>query len=81
MAPKPNPFGQAIQNLVAEAVHKVVLSVLPHWHETRTAHTMKAMGHVTDEMRAGLQPFAAYCLDNDLVHEVLKPVFNTWAGR
>ena len=81
MAPKPNPFGQAIQDVVAGAVNKVIQAALPHWHETRIKHTIDAMTHVPTGLSDGLSGLAGQLLDADVVHDVFKPIFKVWAGR
>ena len=74
-------FGAAISNMVADAVHKVITHALPGIHAERIRQTTGAFHEASLTALESLGPLARSCLDADVVHDVLKPVFRILAGR
>ncbi|MGH3571182.1 MAG: hypothetical protein ACRDUW_05035 [Pseudonocardiaceae bacterium] len=79
--PSKNPLGMAIQDIVAGAVHQVLLGILPHHHKVRIEETGRAVSDATGKSLRSPRAIAEYCLDNDLVHDMLKSLFEHLAGR
>jgi hypothetical protein len=77
---KPN-LGMAIQDIVAGAVHKVILSVLPHWHETKINHHMSLLESTHETAQRVIGPMAQHCLDSGSVHPLLVPLFKLMTGE
>jgi len=73
-------FGEAISNMVADAVHKVIVHALPHVHAARVQAGMDAVSELTAKVHEGIAPMARECLDAGVVHDVLKPLFRILAG-
>jgi hypothetical protein len=74
-------FGGAISNMVADAVHKVIVMTLPHIHAARTDATKAVFDEATTKVLMGIGPLMRECLDADVVHPVLRPVFRMLAGK
>jgi len=75
------PLGRAISDVVAETVHKVIVSVLPHHHVQRMKATTDAINAANSRAHEMMAPMAQHVLDNCDVHPVLRPLFDMLAGR
>lgn len=75
------PLGRAISDVVAETVHKVILSVLPHHHIERTRSTIDAINEANGRAHTMMAPMAQHVLDNCDVHPVIRPILEMLAGR
>lgn len=74
-------MGRAIADIVAESVHKVIVSVLPHHHMHRIKVTMDAIREADNQAKELLAPMAQHALDTGAVHPVLVPLFEMMAGH
>ncbi len=74
-------FGQAVANIIGEAVHRAVLSVLPHAHQESVRHRLGMWQEIGDAAQTELRPLMDHVLDTGKVHPVLLPVVRKLAGR
>lgn len=74
-------LGQALSNMMGDAVHRAASALLPHAHAERVRHTMAAMEEVGNKTLEMVTPLAAEMLDTGKVHPLLTPLFETLAGR
>lgn len=74
-------LGAAIQDIVADAVHKVIISALPHWHETKINHGVGVLESMQNEVHKIMGPMAQHALDTGAVHPLLEPLFRMMTGE
>ena len=75
------PLGRAISAVVADAVHRVIVSVLPGMHAEKWRATMAGMEELHKKHAELLAPFAQEMLDTGKVHPLLVPFFEAMAGK
>jgi hypothetical protein len=73
-------FGEAISNMVADAVHKVIVMTLPHIHAARTESAKSAVHEASTRATMAIGPLAQECLDAGVVHPALQPIFRLLSG-
>jgi len=73
--------GQAIGNIIADVLHKVIVSVSPHVHADRTRATAGMLKEIADGAQTDLAPLMGHVLDTGKVHPLLVPVVTKLAGR
>lgn len=74
-------FGQAVSNLIADTLHKVLHSVIPHHQEARVRHTTQALQEAADSAQTVLGPIMAHVHDTGKVHPLLEPLIRSMAGK
>jgi len=74
-------LGVALVNLFADAIHRAVLSTLPHQTHERVRHTASILGEMNDAARTDLAPLMGHLLDTGKVHPLLSPTVERMAGR
>jgi len=74
-------LGQAVSNLVAEVVHKVIVSTSHHTQAERVRHTVGMAQEIADGAQTDLAPLMGHILDTGKVHPLLVPIVTKMAGR
>lgn len=75
------PLGRAISAVVADAVHRVIVAVLPGLHVEKWRATVGAAEEIHRRHSELLRPFAQEMLDTGKVHPLLVPIFEALAGK
>jgi hypothetical protein len=72
--PAPGNFGAALSRVIADALHHVVLSILPHHHAERVRAHEEWAKSVASDLHGGVAPVFQKLLDTDAVHPALEPL-------